>query len=151
MLLSRVRSLGLVMGACLLVVVVFVVGIVFRTTMDLGQRWLPDLVLLSSFVSTLISVAINLIVFTVLYRFLSKERVGWVLCVKAGLFASVLLECGDRLLGALSFGANFSAYGLVGSFLIMQIWIYYNAMILLIGALIVRVEARPSPDFRELI
>lgn len=151
MLLSRVRSLGLVMGACLLVVVVFVVGIVLRTVMDFGQSWLPDLSLLSSLVSILVSVAINLMVFSFLYRFLSKERVGWVLCLKAGFFASVLLECGDRVLGALSFGSSFTAYGLIGSFLIMQIWIYFNVMILLIGALVVRVEARPSSDFRELI
>ncbi|MGE9269443.1 MAG: hypothetical protein ACQKBU_01460, partial [Verrucomicrobiales bacterium] len=72
-------------------------------------------------------------------------------CLKAGLVAAVLLECGGRVLGALSFGSNFSAYGLVGSILVVQLWIYYNVMVLLVGALIVRVETRPAVDFREMI
>lgn len=151
MLLSRARSLGLVMGACFVVVVVFVAGLLLRTVMSVAQQWFPEVMMLSSFASTMISVAINLLVFTFLYRFLSKEKVGWVLCLKAGLLAAVLQGCGGYVLGALSFGSNFSAYGLVGSFLVAQLWIYYNAIILLIGALIVRVETRPSGDFRSLI
>lgn len=151
MLLSRVRSLGLVMGSCILVLVVFVAGAVLRSVMSAVQEWFLDVSILYTLASSLISLVINLLVFSFLYRFLSKEPAGWRLCFVAGALAALLLELGGRILGALSFGSNFSAYGLIGSFLVVQIWIYYNAMVLLIGALVVRTEVRPSGDFREMI
>ena len=151
MLVSRVRSLGLVMGTCFLVVVVFVSGLAFRAVMSIAQEWFPEVSILSPLVASLISVVINLGVFSFLYKFLSKEWVSWLVCLKAGVVAAVLLECGGWVLGALSFGSNFSAYGLIGSFLVVLLWIYYSVMVLLIGALIVRTGMRPLVDFRARI
>ena len=131
--------------------VVFVAGAVLRSVMSAVQEWFLDVSILYTLASSAISLGINLLVFSFLYRFLSKEPSSWRLCFVAGAVAAVLLEMGGRLLGALSFGSNFSAYGLVGSFLVVQLWIYYNAMVLLLGALVVRIEARPSGDFREMI
>ena len=44
----------------------------------------------------------------------------------------------------LSFGSSLSVYGLIGSFLVVLVWIYFTVMILFIGALIVRVEKKIS-------
>jgi len=151
MLLSRARSLGLVMGLCFLVVIIFVVGLALRTVMSMAQGWFPDVSMLSSFATLTISSVINLLVFFFLYRFLSKEMVDWWLCLKAGAVAAVLWECGGWILGALSFGSNFSAYGLIGSFLVVLLWIYYSVMVFLLGALIVRTGTRPLVDFRAKI
>lgn len=151
MLVSRARSLGLVMGTCFLVVVVFVAGLALRTVMSVAQEWFPNVSTLSSFATVIISMAINLMVFFFLYRFLSKEWVDWRLCLKAGAVAAVLWECGGWVLGALSFGSNFSAYGLIGSFLAVLLWIYYSVMVLLLGAVMVRVGTRPVVDFRAKI
>ena len=37
-----------------------------------------------------------------------------------------------------------SVYGLIGSFLVVLVWIYFTVMVLFIGALIVRVEKKIS-------
>ena len=87
--------------------------------------------------------AVNILVFFSLYRFLSREAVTWTLCWQAAVTSAVLWEGGSRVLSLFSFGSNFSAYGVIGSFLVVQVWIFYNIMVLLIGALVVRVGTRP--------
>ncbi|MGE9270463.1 MAG: YihY/virulence factor BrkB family protein, partial [Verrucomicrobiales bacterium] len=60
MLWSRARSLGLMMGACLVVVVIFVSNLLLRTSMSVAKQWFVDLSFLHSLISILVSVAINL-------------------------------------------------------------------------------------------
>lgn len=145
-LLNRARSLVLLFGTCLLVVLVFVAGLALRAVTGITREWFPDVPTISGFGTLLIGVAVNVMVFTLLYRFLSKERVGWTLCARAGLLAALLWECGSRVMTKLSFGSNYSAYGLIGSFLVVLVWIYYNVMVLFLGALVVRLAVRPLED-----
>lgn len=140
--LTRLRSLALLGGTCLLVVLVFLAGLVLRAGTEIAREWFPEVPTMSGLGSFLVGGGINVLVFSFLYRFLSKEAVGWRLCLQAGLFAALLWEAGSRVLTMFSFGSNYSAYGLIGSFLIVQLWIYFNVMVLLIGALIVRVGTR---------
>ena len=146
MLLTRARSLVLLVGTCLLVVVVFVAGLCLRAVTGITREWFPDVPTISGLGTLLIGVGVNILVFFLLYRFLSKEKVDWGLCLRAGVIAAALWEGGSRILTLLSFGANYSAYGLIGSFLVVQVWIFYNVMVLFIGALIVRIGTRPLED-----
>ena len=149
MLLTRARSLVLLVGTLLLVMLVFVAGLSLRAVTGITREWFPDVPTISGLGTLMIGFGVNVLVFFLLYRFLSKEKTGWGLCLRAGIIAAALWEGGSRLLTQLSFGANYSAYGLIGSFLVVQVWIYYNVMVLFIGALIVRVGTRPLEDHAD--
>ena len=62
----------------------------------------------------------------------------------SGGIAAGIWELGSPVMTMLSFGSRVSVYGLIGSFLVVLIWIYFTVMVLFIGALIVRVEKQIS-------
>ncbi|GAA5482416.1 YihY/virulence factor BrkB family protein [Haloferula sargassicola] len=138
-LLSRLRALALLLGLVVLVVVVFIGGLVLRAVSEAADRFLPHVDFLSSAGAVAIGLTINMLVFTALYRFLSKRRVTWRACgISAGL-AAVCWEIGSRVLVNISFGAKYDAYGIVGSLLVVQLWVYFNSLVLLGGAVLVKV------------
>ncbi len=145
-LLNRARSLVLLLGTMLLVVLVFIAGLALRAVTGIMREWFPEVPTISGFGTLLIGLAVNVMVFALVYRFLSKEKVGFRLCLRAALLAALLWEAGSWLMTLLSFGGNYSAYGLIGSFLLVLVWIDYNVMVLFLGALVVRLATRPLDD-----
>ncbi len=149
MALGRLRSLTMLLGTGVVVLLVFVAGLLLRAGNAILREWFPDAVSLPGFGSLMVGLAVNTLVFFVLYRFLSKEPVAPRLCLAAGAGAAVLWEIGSRAMGAVSFGSGFSVYGVIGSFLVVQVWIYYSAMVLFAGAVAVRIATKPLPPEEE--
>jgi membrane protein len=85
------------------------------------------------------------IVFTTVYKFLPDARVGIKDVLKGALLATILFMVGKYLisfyLGNSSFG---TAYGAAGSLVLLLIWVYYSAMILLFGAEFIEVYTRKN-------
>ncbi|BCX46559.1 ribonuclease BN [Haloferula helveola] len=148
---ARLRSLTMLFGTGLVVILVFLAGVTMRLVNGVLREWFPATASLSWVGSSLIGIAVNTLVFFLLYRFLSKERPRTQLCLVASLCAAALWECGSALMGLFSFGSNFSVYGVIGSFLVVQIWIYYNAMVLFAGAVLVRVGMRPLDSLPPVV
>jgi len=144
--LRRLRSVLLVGAVFGVVTLVALAGTLLRTFSQMAQRWFPRIDALSGLQASAIGVAASTVVFGLLYRVLSKDRVGWRLCLVSGAIAAVLWEAGGWAMGSLSLGSRYSAYGVVGSFLVVVLWIHYNAMVFFAGALLVRVRARPLDD-----
>lgn len=145
----RARSFAMLMSSGLVVVLIFLAGLVLRTTTSIVHDWFPMVMNISGISTFIISLSINTLVFTFLYRFLSKERVTWKISLEAAVGVSLLWEVGSRTLSMLSFGSNLTAYGLIGSFLVVLLWIYYSIMILLLGALWVRCQTHPLEHIGE--
>ena len=59
-----------------------------------------------------------------------------------GLLASLLWEIGRQLLSQFLVGASYTAYGVVGSFILMMLWFNYASMVLLYGAEFVALGAQ---------
>lgn len=146
---SRLRSLTMLLGTGLVVVLVFTAGLLLRAGNAIVREWFPASASIPGLGSLLVGVAVNTLVFFMLYRFLSKEPVGWRLCLGTAVGAALLWEVGRWALGEFSFGKGFSVYGVIGSFLLVQVWIYYNAMVLFAGAVFVRTMTKPLPPAPE--
>jgi membrane protein len=143
---GRLRSLAMLFGTGLVVVLVFTAGLAMRAANAIMNRWFPAAGSFPGFGTVLVGLAVNALVFFLLYRFLSKEKVGNRLCLATGIGTALFWEIGNRGMSALSFGSGFSVYGVIGSFLLVQVWIYYNAMVMFAGAVVVRVLAKPPGD-----
>ena len=117
-------------------------------------------------VTTLVSFAVTLGFFALIYKLLPDVRLGWRdVWVGAGVTA-VLFTAGKFLIALyLGRGAVASSFGAAGSLVLLLLWVYYSTQLLLFGAEITRLYARrhgsgvgagdgaggpPSPDGRTL-
>lgn len=139
MVFSRLRSLLILAGLGLLAFLSLTAGIAARFFNHFSSRYL-QWEILPAITGAVVAMFLTLIIFFLLYRFLSKEKVGSRLCFKAALVTTLLWEAGSQLMIMISFDQNYSAYGVIGSFLALIVWIYYNSMVFLVGALIIRTE-----------
>lgn len=86
-----------------------------------------------------LSIVLNTIVFTAVYRLLSKVPVGWLHAARGGLLAAITWEVGRIGLAAFLINDHYSAYGVVGSLLAVMLWAYYASSVLFLGAEYVQV------------
>lgn len=127
---KRLLSLGIVLGIGFLLVV----SMAAQAALSLLTRWLPDLlpVVVGGFSFLLYSA-----VFAAMYRLLpdcpvSRRRALLGGGITAGMFMLGRWVIG-LYLGQASLG---SAYGPAGGLMVMLVWLYYCAVIFLVGALI---------------
>jgi len=139
----RVTALGLLFGTGVLFVVSLLpaAGVQVLNSLRVFGT-LPDpLPLILKIVFWLFAIAVNAVLFTVIYRFLPSPsaKVSWRDAGFGGIIAAVLWEMAkqgfalylQRLGGAASYD---KLYGSLGSVFLLIFWIYYTSMILLLGA-----------------
>ncbi|MFV1995584.1 MAG: YihY/virulence factor BrkB family protein [Verrucomicrobiales bacterium] len=146
---NRLRSLGLLFGLGAMVLVVFVGGTAVYAVEGFLGRWVPEVDGIYDFGHVGLAFSLNMLTFGAVYRFLSKGPVRWGDCLVSGFFAAFLWEVGRGILGEIVIGERYTAYGVVGSFLAVLLWIYYGAMVLFIGAILVRVEVEQREAAEE--
>jgi membrane protein len=88
-----------------------------------------------------LSAFINGLMFTLIYRVIPKRQVPWKQAIGGGLVAGVAWEIGRQLLAFLIVGKSYSAYGVIGSFIVLMLWFYYASVVLLFGASFVAIES----------
>jgi membrane protein len=87
---------------------------------------------------------LNTLVFGLLFKFLPNTRVRWGDVGLGAFVTAVLWEIGKNLLALYigRSGQSWSAYGLVGTVLILMAWIYFSSQILFLGAEFTEVYSR---------
>ncbi|MCA9114256.1 MAG: YihY/virulence factor BrkB family protein [Planctomycetaceae bacterium] len=140
----------MLMAAGLLVLLVFICGMV----LDGFQRFTSQLLHLPEMFWNLswlgLSLVLNGLVFTMIYRWLPKAPVRWTDAFRGGLLASIGWEAGRQVLAAWVIDPSQSvAYGVAGSLLAILLWCYYAVTVLFLGAeyiqeLVARREAAAS-------
>jgi membrane protein len=82
-----------------------------------------------------VCLAINVLAFMLVYKFVPKSHVRWRDAVGGGVFTGIGWEIGRQVLAAFVIGQKYtSAYGVIGSFLAVMLWCYYGAAVLFLGA-----------------
>jgi membrane protein len=93
----------------------------------------------SQIILTVVGIALLL---GVIYKVLPRARVRWREALGGGLLAAVVWQIGQRLLVAFVIGEKYSAYGVVGSFIAVMLWVYYASAVVFLGAEFVRALSR---------
>jgi len=133
--LTRVFSFLMVLGIGLLLLL----SLVLSALLTGISNWLEQWLIIPAFVWQLgdltISFALVTLLFAQIYRFLPDVKIAWSdvwigSAITAGLFTlgkgAIALYLGRSTVG--------SAYGAAGSFVIILLWVFYSAQILLFGA-----------------
>jgi membrane protein len=91
----------------------------------------------------LLSLAINAFIFALLFKYLPRIPIGWGDVMTGAVVTAVIWEIAKRLLAVyIGNSAYASAYGFVGTFLVLMAWIYFSSMILFLGAEFTEVYSR---------
>jgi membrane protein len=91
-----------------------------------------------------ISLLLNTLVFALLFKYLPDTEVHWGDVWLGALVTALIWEIGKYILGWYigRSGQSWSAYGVVGSVLVLMTWIYFSSQILFLGAEFTEVYAR---------
>lgn len=135
---DRLVAFLLLLGVGFLVFVVFLLNLVLTgirpfVLQSTGGNTLWQLV------PALMTVGLNCLLFTIIYKVLPKAPVRWRNAAAGGLLTAFTWQIGQRILESIVISNNYSAYGVVGSFLAVMLWMYYASAIVLLGAEFVRV------------
>ncbi|HLJ11342.1 MAG TPA: YihY/virulence factor BrkB family protein [Planctomycetaceae bacterium] len=134
---DRIQAFLVLVGIGSLVFVVFFVNLLLSGIRPFVSQWFEGKVLWN-FLQIATTVALNWALFTALYKTLPKAAVGWGHAASGGLLAAVVWQIGQRLLEAFVISDHYTAYGVLGSFMAVMLWMYYGSAVLLLGAEFVR-------------
>ncbi len=139
---TRFLSFGfiIVIGFLLLVSMVLTVAITFVSEwvggMSETMEWLTMII------NFVLSFGIITLLFALIFRYLPDARVAWHDVWIGAVITALLFSVGKTALGVyLGMGSVGSSYGAAGSLIVLLVWVYYSAQILLFGAEFTQVYA----------
>jgi membrane protein len=140
-LIDRLTAFLMLLGLGGLLVVIFLIDLTLsgiqRYVVDLpaGQHaWLA--------LQAGISLVLNALLFGTLYKVLPKSPVRWREALAGGLLVAVIWKLGMIVLTNWLIGEKYTAYGVVGSFVAIMLWMYYASAVIFLGAEFVQVLCR---------
>ena len=143
---NRLRSFGLVVSIGFLLMVSLLVSAAlaalaaYVSTSKWGGPALWEVI------NILVSLGVVTLLFALIYRFLPDVRLKWRDVWTGALITAVLFSIGKFLIGLyLGRSSIASSYGAAGSIVVLLVWVYYSAQIILLGAEFTRVYA----EYRE--
>lgn len=155
--LHRLKAFATLLGLGLVVLAIFGADMAFAAVNGFSENRFPVWAWISHFAKIGISIGLNTCVFGLIYRLLGRSRVDWRRAMRGGLLAAITWEAGRLLLAEFLIADRYTAYGMVGSLLVLMLWAYYATAVLLLGAEYVQVirerespvpRAAPVPDLR---
>src|ERR1700738_2176494 len=128
-------SFAMVGGVCFLLLVSLTVESLLRGLSTYLQSMLPGGHFLALAVFFIFDLAVIILLFAMIFRFLPDVKIGWREVWLGAALTAVLFAIGKLILGLyLGSGAAGSAYGAASSLITLLLWIFYSAQILLFGA-----------------
>jgi membrane protein len=151
LILSRLRSFGLVVSIGFLLLVSLLVSAALTALSNRIERNIVGGALLLQVINIIVSLAVMTLLFGLIYRLLPDVRLAWRNVWIGAFVTSLLFSIGKFLIGLyLGHSTVASSYGAAGSIVVLLVWVYYSAQIILLGAEFTRVyteyeEGRAPP------
>jgi membrane protein len=143
---GRLRAFLLLLVVGIALLAVFIAGLVLSSLVRNAQGVLPIPMLVGQLIQVPIVVLANTGLLTAIFMVLSKIPLRWTEAARGALLAAVVWEVGRQVLALLIVGERYTAYGVIGSFMAVMLWIYYAMAVLLLGAEYVQVIHHQARD-----
>ena len=146
---NRAQSFGMLIALGFILMVSLAVDAGLSAAAAWTELNLPGIPVLNV-LNGVVSLAVLTALFALIYRVLPDVQLRWRDVGYGALITAVLFSIGKRLiglyLGETSLG---SAYGAAGSVVIVMVWVYYSAQVVLLGAAITKVGFGAEPRRRQ--
>ena len=141
----RMRSLAVVVSIGFLLLVSLTVSAAVRLAISWMTSLAPGLHAFVAVVEQLLSVVVSSVLFGLLFRVLPDVHLRWRDVAVGSVVTAVLFAVGQRFIGIyLGNSALASPFGAAGTVVILLMWVYYSAQIVLFGAEFTRLYAERS-------
>ncbi|QJR34286.1 YihY/virulence factor BrkB family protein [Gemmatimonas groenlandica] len=138
----RLRSLGVVVSIGFLLLVSLSVSAGVRLAIAYMSRLAPGLEAFVAVIDQLLSVVVSSVLFGLLFRVLPDVHLRWRDVAVGSTVTAVLFAIGQWLIGLyLGNSSLASPFGAAGTVVILLVWVYYSAQIVLFGAEFTRLYA----------
>jgi membrane protein len=132
---GRLLSLGIVLGAGLYLLASLSLNLWVRAAAKYLNPVAGPHRSLSEVIGWLISFLAITVLFALIFKLMPNVSLEWGDVAIGAIFTSVLFTAGKLLLGLYLDGAGFTdTYGAAGSLVVLLVWVYYSAQVLLFGA-----------------
>ena len=140
---DRLLSLALIAGVGLLLLLSLILDTVLSPAGKFMAGLLPAQQSFVQAVNFAISFVVIALLFAMFFKLLPDVKIPW-RDVRMGALMTALFFCAGKFLLALYLGrgATSTAYGAAGSLVIVLLWVYYSAQILMIGAKFTQLYSR---------
>jgi membrane protein len=149
---QRLISFGLVLGLGFLLLTSLIVSAALAALHTYMGNAFPGVAILWEALNVVVSLAVITLLFAMIYKVLPDVKLAWSDVWVGGLVTAGLFTTGKFLIGLyLGTSAFASAYGAAGSVVVILLWVYYSAQIILLGAEFTRAFVdqygrRPPPE-----
>jgi membrane protein len=149
---SRFVSLTMVFGVGFLLLVSLLLSAGIAAASQLLRSIGPGLEALGYALDLTLSIAVVSSLFAMIYKFLPDKDIEWSEVWVGGVATALLFVIGKAAVGLyLGHASVGSTYGAAGSFVVLLVWIYYSAQILLLGAEFTRVWSEETHPQRHRV
>jgi membrane protein len=132
---SRLLSLSVILVIGFLLLVSLVISAALAVLSDYLDRLLPGLAIILHIVHSTFSFAFTTVLFGMIFKILPDSSVEWKDVWLGAAVAALLFTVGKHQISLYIGSSNMaSAYGAAGALIIVLVWVYYSAQILLLGA-----------------
>ena len=139
---SRFLSFSMILGIGFLLLVSLVISAALSAVQETIGNAIPVSEILLQIVNLVISIGVITILFALIFKFLPDAEIAWRDVWLGAFVTAVLFSLGKFLIGLyLGNSAVASSFGAAGSLVVLLLWIYYSAQILLFGAEFTQVYA----------
>ena len=145
LLLSRLRSFGLVVSIGFLLLVSLIVSAALTALATRVEHAAVGGPVLLQVLNVIITLAVMTLLFGLIYRLLPDVRLAWRDVWIGAFVTSALFSIGKFVIGLyLGHSSVASSYGAAGSIVVLLVWVYYSAQIILLGAEFTRVYTQKT-------
>ena len=139
---GRLLSFGMILGIGFLLLVSLVISAGLSAMQETVGNAIPLSEILLQLLNLIISIGVITVLFALIFKFLPDAEIAW-RDVWLGAFVTALLFSLGKFLIGLYLGNSTvgSSFGAAGSLVLLLLWIYYSAQILLFGAEFTQVYA----------
>lgn len=142
LILSRLRSFGLVVSIGFVLLVSLLVSAALSALSARIQHSAFGGPVLLQAINLVVTLAVMTLLFGLIYRFLPDVRLKWRDVWTGAFVTAILFSIGKFLIGLyLGQSSVASSYGAAGSIVVLLVWVYYSAQVILLGAEFTRVYA----------
>ena len=149
---QRLISFGLVLGFAFLLLTSLIVSAALAALYTYMGNAFPGVAILWEALNVIVSLGVITLLFAMIYKVLPDVKLGWREVWVGALVTAGLFSVGKLLIGLyLGTTSMASTYGAAGSVIIILVWVYYSAQIILLGAEFTRAYVeqfgrRPPPE-----
>jgi membrane protein len=154
LLMQRVISFGLVVALGFLLLTSLLVSAALAAIHNYLGTSFPGIVVLWEALNVLVSLAVITLLFALIYKVLPDVKLAWRDVWVGALVTAGLFSIGKLVIGLyLGTTSVASTYGAAGSVVVVLVWVYYSAQIILLGAEFTRAYVEqfgkrpPAEDF----